>query len=164
MAVHHIGCLRLENTAAFALDLAKAVDGVAQRVDDTAQEPVTDRHRKHFAGAADFLPLFDADEIAEDNHADFAGVQIERQAKGAVLEGQQLVSHATRQPRHMRNAVTSGGDVAHFLGRRVGWLVRIDKVIERLAYRGGINGQFCHDHSLVLCIHSLAVRAWRRPA
>ena len=35
------------------LDLAEAVDRVAQRVDDPAEEAVADGHREHLAGAAD---------------------------------------------------------------------------------------------------------------
>ena len=97
----------------------------------------------------------DTGEIAEDNHADLAGVKVERQAKRAVFEGQQLIGHATRQSRHVRNAVASSRDVTDLLGRRIRRLVRLDEIIERLAYRGGINGKFCHDHSLLLFLNSV---------
>ena len=152
MAVHDVRCLRLENTAAFALNRAQTVDRVAQRVHDTAQIAVADRHGQHFAGAADLLALLDACEVAEDNHTDLAGVKVERQAERAVLEGQQLVGHATRQSLHMRNAIAGRGHIAHFLGGRVARLVRLDEILERTAYRGGINGQFCHDHSLLMIV------------
>ena len=147
--MHHVGGLRLENTTAFALDLAEAVDWLAQRVDYTAEVSVADRHGQHFAGSADFLALLDAGEVTEDDHTDLAGVKVERQTKRAVLEGQQLIGHATRQSRHMRNAVTASRDIADLLGRVVRRLVGLDEIVESLAYRGGINGKFCHDHSLL---------------
>lgn len=123
--------------------------GFAQRVHGAAEIAVADGHGEHFAGASDLLAFLDACEIAEDNHADLTGVKVERQAERAVLEGQQLVGHATRQSRHMRNAVASRGHIAHLLGGSVRRRVRLDELIERLAYRGGINGKFCHDHSLL---------------
>ena len=55
----------------------------------------------------------------------------------------------------LTNAVASGRDITDFLGRRVRRLVRLDEIIERLAYRGGINGKFCHDHSLLLFLNSV---------
>ena len=149
MTVHHVRSLRLENTAAFALNLAEAVDRLAQRVDYTAEVSVADRYGQHFAGTADFLTLLDAGEVTEDDHTDFAGVKVERQTKRAVLKGQQLIGHATRQSRHVRNAITTSRDIADLLGRIVRRLVGLDEIVEGLAYRGGINGKFCHDHSLL---------------
>ena len=155
MTVHDVRGLSLENAPSLALDLTHAVDGPAQRVDHTAKEPIADRHGQHLAGTANFLTFLNAYEIAENNHADLASVKVEGQAKGAILKGQQFVGHATRQSRHMRDAVTGGRHMAHFLGRRLRWRIGFDEIVERLAYRGGINGQFCHDHSLCLCIHSI---------
>lgn len=104
----------LENAPSLALDLAKAVDGPAQRVDHTAKEPVADRHGQHLAGTANFLTFLNAYEIAENNHADLASIKVEGQTKGAILEGQQFVGHAIRQSRHMRDTVTGSRHMAHF--------------------------------------------------
>ncbi len=151
MTVHNVRSLGFEDSTPFnALDFTQTIDRVAQRVHGAAEIAVADGHGEHFAGASDLLAFLDACEIAEDNHADLTGVKVERQAERAVLEGQQLVGHATRQSRHVRNAVAGRRDIAHFLGGGVTRLVRLDELIERLAYRGGINGKFCHDHSLLL--------------
>jgi|GEM_PF-2811077 len=150
MPVHDVGGLRLQNSAALAFDFAQAVDRLAQGVDRTPQIAVTDGHRKHLAGPVDFLAFFDACEVAQDDHADLSGVQVEGQTQRAILKGQQLVGHATRQSLHMRNAVTGRTDVAHLLGGGVRRLVGLDELVERLAHHGGINGHFCHDHSLFL--------------
>ena len=155
MAVHHVGGLGFEDTPAFdVLNLTEAVDRLAQRVHDATEVAVADGHGEHFAGAAHFLAFLDSSEIAEDHHADLTGVKVERQAERAVFERQQLIGHATRQSRHVRNAITGRGDIAHFLGGGVARLVRRNEVVEGLANRGGIDGQFCHDHSFYWLLFS----------
>ena len=81
------------------LDVAEAVDRVAERVDDAAQEVVADGDREDLAGTADRLALLDLVEVTEDDDADLAGVEVEREAEGAVLELQQLVGHRRGQAR-----------------------------------------------------------------
>ena len=129
------GTLAMEDLDRCVANILRVIEKYAKKMADDCDFEANDRL---------------ACEIAEDNHADLTGVKIERQAERAVLEGQQLVGHATRQSRHVRNAVAGRRDIAHFLGGGVTRLVRLDEIIERLAYRGGINGKFCHDHSLLL--------------
>ena len=66
LARHHVRRLQLELAEALVLDLAEAVDRLAERVDHAAEERVADRHREHPAGALDLLALLDAGEVAED--------------------------------------------------------------------------------------------------
>ena len=55
-----VGRLQLERAALVGLDLARAVDRVAERVDHAAEVGVADRHREDLAGALDLLALLDA--------------------------------------------------------------------------------------------------------
>ena len=83
--------------------VAEAVDRLAERVDDAAEEAVADRDREDLAGAADRLALLDAGELAEDDDADLADVEVQREAERAVLELEQLVGHRRRAgPRRAR--------------------------------------------------------------
>jgi hypothetical protein len=66
---------------------------VAERVDDPAHEAVADGHREDLAGPPDRLALLDLVEVAEDDDTDLAGVEVQGDAEGAVLELQQLVGH-----------------------------------------------------------------------
>src|SRR5690606_30095184 len=93
LALHDAGGLQLERAAPLGLDLAETVDGVAQRVDHAAEVALADRDREDVAGAAHLLALLDAGELAEHDDADLADVEVQREAEGAVLEGQQLVGH-----------------------------------------------------------------------
>ena len=150
MTVHDVRCLGFQDTAAFGLDLTHAVDRTTQRIHDATKVAIADGHGEHFAGTAHFLAFLDTSEITEDNHTDFASIKVERQALRAVLKGQQLVGHATRQTCHVRNAVTGRRDISHFLSGGVGRLVRLDEIVQRLAHRGRINGKFCHDLSFIV--------------
>jgi hypothetical protein len=94
------------------LDRALAVQRLAQRPDHAAEEAVADGHGQDLAGAADLLALLDLVELAEDDDADLADVQVERQAPDAVLELEQLVGHGRGQPLDPGDAVTALGDGA----------------------------------------------------
>ncbi len=71
-------------------------------------------------------------EVTEDDDADLAGVEVQRDAEGAVLELEQLVGHRRRQALDPGDAVTGLGDGADLLlagGRR---LVVVDVLLERV--------------------------------
>ncbi len=124
LALDHRRGLHLERTAGVGLHLAEAVDGVAQRVDDPAEVAVADRDGQDLARAADRLPFLDALEVTQDDDADLTGVEVQREAEGAVLELEQLVGHRRRQPGDPRDAVAGLGDGADlFAARRVGLVV-----------------------------------------
>ena len=52
LALHDAGRLQLERATGLGLDLAEAVDRLAERVDDAAEEGVADGDREDLAGAA----------------------------------------------------------------------------------------------------------------
>ena len=116
------------------LDLALAVERVAERVDDAAEEAVADRDREDLAGTADRLALLDAAELTEHDGADLADVEVQREAERAVLELQQLVGHGGGQALDARDAVAGLGDVPDLLARGGVRLVGRD---EALAARPG---------------------------
>ena len=72
LPLHHGGGLQLQHAPLLGLDVAEAVDRLAQRVDHPAEEAVADRHREDLAGALDLLALLDAGVVAEDDRADLA--------------------------------------------------------------------------------------------
>ena len=80
--------------------------GLPERVDHPAEERVADRHREDLAGALDLLALLDAGVVAEDDDADVADVEVQRDAERAALELEQLVGHGGGQALDVGDAVT----------------------------------------------------------
>src|SRR5208282_6511110 len=114
------------------LDRAFAVQRLAQRADDAAEETVTDRHGQDLAGAADLLALLDLVELAEDDDADLAHVQVKGQAPNAVLELEQLVGHGRGQSLDPGDAVTAFGHGADLFACGALGLVLLDETRQRV--------------------------------
>src|SRR5262249_20404531 len=129
--------------------------GLAQRVDDPAEEPVTDGHRQHPAGPLDLLALLDAGEVAEDHHADLADVEVQRDTERAVGELQQLVGQRRGQALDMGDAVARVGDNADLLAGNLG-RVRRDEALESATDLVGGDGQL--GHRLLPLISARATR------
>lgn len=130
LTLDHRGGLQLEGAAALGGDRALAVERVAQGVDHAAEEVVADRHRQDLAGAADLLALLDAAEVAQDDRADLADVEVQRQTTGAVLELQQLVRHRRGKAGDMGDAVPGVDDGPDLLARGTFRLVRLDEALK----------------------------------
>src|SRR5690606_2365533 len=121
LALHDRRRLELEGAAGLGLDVPQAVDRVAERVDDAAEEGVADRHGEHLAGALDRLALLDPREVTEDDDTDLVDVEVERDAEGAVLELEQLVGHGRGQTLDVGDSVAGVDDAADlFSGGRTG--------------------------------------------
>ncbi len=161
LAGHHAGSLELQRAALVGLDVAQAVDRDAQRVDDATHEAVTDGHGEDLAGAADLLALLDAGEVTEHDDADLAGVEVQGDAEGAVLELEELVGHGRGRPRHARDAVAGLGDDADlFLAGRVRLVVRHELLQRVPDLFGRIESSvIVGPYSLVL-IDVVVVRGW----
>src|SRR5690606_1570403 len=80
------GRLELNQARASRLNGALAVDGLAQRVDHSAQEAFTDGDAENLAGAFDLLALLDLQEVTHDHDTDRVFFQVERKAEHPVLE------------------------------------------------------------------------------
>ena len=143
LALHHGGGLQLEDTPLLRLDVAEAVDRVAQGVDDPAQEPVADGHREDLAGPLDRLPLLHARVVAEDDRADLGDVQVQRDAQHAAGELQQLVGHGRGQALDVGDAVAGVGDRADLLAGGPG-LQRRDVAGDRTPDLLRGDRQLCH--------------------
>ena len=93
-------------------DVALAVEGLAEGVDDPAEQPVADGHREDAAGGGDRLALLDVAHLAQDDGADRLLVEVQGQAQGAALELEQLVDGGVGQARDAGDAVADLDDVA----------------------------------------------------
>ena len=77
---HDAGGLQLERAASFQIgDVAEAVDGPTEGIDRATEVPVTDRDGENLARSVDDLSFFDTSEIAEDDGANLALVQVHGQ-------------------------------------------------------------------------------------
>ena len=76
------------HAAAFgdALIGALAVDRIAQRVDDAAEQALADRHVDDGAGALDGVAFLDGAVVAEDHDADIVAFEVQRHALDAAGE------------------------------------------------------------------------------
>ena len=78
--------LQLDPAAFRGFDRALAVDRVAERVDDTAEQALADRHIDDRAGTADGRAFGNFGVRAEDHDADIVGFEVEGHAFDAVVE------------------------------------------------------------------------------
>ena len=78
------GRLHVDAAALLGLHRPLAVDGVAQRVDHAAEQPLAHGHIHDGAGALDRVALADGAVVAEDDDADIVGFEIERHAADAA--------------------------------------------------------------------------------
>src|SRR5262249_4595445 len=130
LALYHARRLQLQRPLLLGGDLADAVGRRAERVNAADQVSGANRHRKHAAGALDRLALLDALEVAEDDRADVANVEVERDAKHAALELEQLVGHGRGQALDVRDAVTRVDHDTDLFGRGIA-RERGDVIIDR---------------------------------
>ena len=139
-----VGACSSSDAALLGLDLAQAVDRLAQRVDHAAEEAVADRHRQDLAGAADRLALLDAAGSPRMHDTDLAHVEVQREAEHAVLELEQLVGHRRGQALDAGDAVAGLGDGADLLAGDLRG-VRRDVALERAPdlIRGDVSSAIC---------------------
>ena len=161
LALHHRRRLQLQRAQLGVLDRSLAVQRGAERVHHPAQEAVADRDRQDLAGPPDLLALVDLAVVAEDDHADLAHVEVQREAAGAVLELKQLVGHGRGQALDPGDAVAALGDGADLVRGHSPRLIRLDEMRQRIPDLIGPDCQLRHlpAVSLVL-IWYLMVWVW----
>ena len=120
LALHHRRGLDLQRPPLVGLDVAAAVDRLAERIDHAAEKLVADRNREHLAGALDLLALRDLLEVTQDHRADVVLVKVQRDTEHTALELEQLLCHHRRQAFDVRDAVAGIDDRADLFTRRVG--------------------------------------------
>ena len=96
--------------------------GSPERVHHAAEQALAHGHLQQLAGGADLVALLELRVVAEDDHADFGLVEVQRQAGDAVAEVDHLVEHRVGQAFDLGDAVADLADDAHVLlrGRRLG--------------------------------------------
>src|SRR5690606_39916579 len=100
------GRLHVDAAAFLGLDRALAVDRLAERVDDAAEEFLADRHIDDRLGALDALTFLDLAVGTEDHDTDIVGFEVQRHALGAVLELDEFAGL------HVIEAIDAGDTVA----------------------------------------------------
>ena len=86
LARNDAGRLHVDAGALVGDDRALAVDRIAERVDDAAEQALADRHVDDRAGALDRLAFLDLAVGAENHDADVVAFEVQRHAARAVLE------------------------------------------------------------------------------
>jgi hypothetical protein len=106
LARNDAGRLHVDAGALLGDDGTFAVDGIAERVDDAAQQALSDGDVDDGAGALDRLAFLDLAVGAEDDDADIVAFEVQRHAARAVLEFDHLAGL------HLVEAVGAGDAVA----------------------------------------------------
>ena len=99
---------------------ALAVDRLAQRVDDAAEQPLADRHVDDGAGALDRFAFLDRDVGAEDHDADIVVLEVQRHALDAAGELDHLAGLDVVEAVDARDAVADAQHLADFAHFRFG--------------------------------------------
>ncbi len=116
--------LDLDAAALGELDRALAVDRVAERVDDAAEQALADRNVDDRAGALDGRAFPDLGVRAEDHDADIVGFEVEGHALHAVGELDHLAGLDIVEAVDAGDAVTDrqhGADFRDLRPRRRSW-------------------------------------------
>ena len=116
LAVGNAGSLLFDRTELRRRDRAFPVEGIAERVDHTAENRVADRHSEKFAGGADFVPFLNVQVIAEDDDADAVLFEVKRQPADTAGELEHFARHHAGQPVNLSDTVPhfdNAADLAH---------------------------------------------------
>src|SRR6267142_6912392 len=148
------GRLDVDAHTLVGLDRALAVDGIAERVDHAAEQPLADGRVDDGAGALDGLAFLDLAVGAEDHDTDVVGLQIQRHAAGAVLELDHFAGLNVVETVDAGDAVTDGQHLSDF--GNLGLLAEIlDLVLED---RGNFRRADVHQPaSFIACLIELSL-------
>jgi hypothetical protein len=122
LARDHARGLELGGPRVVGVDLALAVERIAERVDDPAQQRVADRGLQQSAVAPDRVTLDDPLPRAEQHGADVVGLEVQREPGHPVRQLEHLERHAVRQAVDAGDAVRDRqhrADLAHVRLSRV---------------------------------------------
>ena len=108
LALDDAGSLELRRALLGGVDVALAVQRVAERVDDAAEQLVADGDLEQRAGALDRVALDDLVPVAEQHDADVVGLEVQREPRDAVRQLEHLERHRVLEAVDARDAVAHG--------------------------------------------------------
>src|SRR6202000_2965276 len=154
LARNDAGRLDVDAHALVGLDRTLAVDRIAERVDDAAEQTLADRRVDDGAGALDGLAFLDLAVGAENHDADVVGFEVQRHAARTVLELDHFTGLDVVQAVDTGNAVADGQPLSDF--GDLGLLAKIlDLVLED---RGNFRGADVHQPaSFIACLIELSL-------
>ena len=132
LAVDDARRLELERPRLGRLDRRPAVHGLAERVDDAADQRLADGHARDAPGAAHRLALLHVLPVAEQRRADVVLLEVERDAGDAVVELEHLHGDGALEAVDAGDAVT---DLEH--GADLGEVGLDGEVLDALLEDGG---------------------------
>ena len=94
------------------IDWALAVDRLADRIDDAAEEAHADRNGKELAGGAGFVAFLELGVVTEDNATDFVFFKVQRETEDATAEIDHFVIHDAGEAFEFGDTVGDGDDLA----------------------------------------------------
>ena len=148
LALDDAGRLELDAAGVRRVDRALAVDRLAERVDDAAEQRLADRHLGDAAGAPDLVALADLLRLAEDGGADVVLFEVEHQAVDVVRELQQLAGGGLVEAVDAGDAVAGGQHAAGLAHLDVA-LVLLDLALDDVAdFRGADFHSLCSSLAL----------------
>src|SRR4051794_18330730 len=154
LARNDAGRLDVDAHALVGLDRTLAVDRVAERVDDAAEQALADRRVDDGAGALDGLAFLDLAVGAEDHDADVVGFEVQRHAAGAVLELDHFTGLDVVEAVDAGNAVADGQHLSDF--GNFSLLAEILDLV--LQDRGNFRGADVHQPaSFIACLIELSL-------
>ena len=107
-------CLHFNSLCFGAGNRPRAVDGISQRVDDTADETFADWHFRDPAGALDDIAFLDLGGLTHENRTDAVLFEVERDSLDVMREEQELSGRDLLKAVNTGNPVTDRDDRADF--------------------------------------------------
>src|SRR6202000_1643297 len=154
LARNDAGRLDVDAHALVGLDRTLAVDRIAERVDDAAEQALADRRVHDRAGTLDGLAFLDLAVAAEDHDTDVVGFEVQRHAAGAVFELDHLAGLDVVEAVDAGNAVADGQHLSDF-----GNFSLLAEILELvLEDRGNFRGADVHQPaSFIACLIELSL-------
>ncbi|GBC97168.1 hypothetical protein HRbin16_02988 [bacterium HR16] len=116
LAVHHAGCLNLQQAVFIGDNSALLIQGLPQRVHHTSEQRLAYRHGQNASGALDSVPFLDVLVATEHDDADVVLFEVQRHAHRAVGKLDELTHH------HVLQTVNTGNAVADLQNRTDAYL------------------------------------------
>jgi len=111
--------LELNTLALVATDGTEAIDGVTERIDDTAEHAISNRHVDNRTGSLDDVTLLDLSIVTQDDDTNVVRLEVQ----GHTLDTRGELNHLSgldlHEAEHSRNTVTNRDDRSEFLQVRL---------------------------------------------